>query len=495
MRHVSCFLAVTIVSGVLLGPAVAEENKSPAPLEIGTHRQLFIDDFVIDKMEAIRRNTHQAEKYPGNPVLTGEAPWEGPHGETGGFVLLFGSVERHPQSGKLRMWYMSAYEAKPPGPKHHIIQCIAESEDGVRWQRPVVGLVPFNGGSKENNIVFSTAIHSGYNECLTPIRDPNPKDPSKRYRSLFWASAGGFRGTYSASSPDGLSWTSGQKPVFTDTGDAGSIMYDTIKNRWIFLARPLDNQLSRAVSFSEDFQTWTPLKVIFQADKSKREDFYNMTGFCYQGIYLGLVVVMWEEPDRYALEPHLVMSRDGENWSWVGRQNAFIPHGPRGSFDEFNTQMGAGEPVRVDDKLHFYFSGRTYPHRPYYLRDKPELVPKKVLKSEMAIGLATLRVDGFASLEDHWGGGTVRTKPLIFKGSKLHLNAAFPHGELRVEVLDEAGEPIPGYSADQCQAVQGDAVDALVKWQQKESLQELAGRPVRLRFHLKRAKLYSFWVD
>ena len=215
----------------------------------------------------------------------------------------------------------------------------------------------------------------------------------------------------------------------------------------------------------------------------------------YQGIYLGLVVVMWEEPDRYALEPHLVMSRDGENWSWVGRQNAFIPHGPRGSFDEFNTQMGAGEPVRVDDKLHFYFSGRTYPHNPYYFRDQPELVPKKVLKSEIAIGLATLRVDGFASLEDHWRGGWVMTKPFVCDGETLHVNVDSEYGELRVELVDHGGDPIPGFTAEDCLPISADSVDATVRWQNGVSLSGLTGQPIRLKFFLDKTRLYSFWVD
>jgi len=154
-------------------------------------------------------------------------------------------------------------------------------------------------------------------------------------------------------------------------GDAGSTMYDRYRRRWIFFARPIDNQLSRAISFSNDFETWTPLKVIFQADKSKREDFYNMQGLCYEGLYLGFVTIMWEEPGRYALEPHLAMSRDGRNWQWVGRQDAFISHGPRGSWEEFNTQMGTGELIRMGDELYLYYSGRTYPHRPYYARANP----------------------------------------------------------------------------------------------------------------------------
>ena len=373
--------------------------------------------------------------------------------------------------------------------------CLAESANGIDWTFPRLGLVADGRGSKDNNIIISTRSHSGFDECITPTRDLHTTDPSKRYRSLFWANADGYRGTYAAWSADGVRWISSPKPITTRMGDAGSTMYDIYKRRWVFFARPIDNQLSRAISFSKDFKTWTPLKVIFQADKSKREDFYNMQGLCYEGLYLGFVTIMWEEPGRYALEPHLAMSRDGENWQWVGRQDAFIPHGPRGSWEEFNTQMGSGEPIRQGDKLYFYYSGRTYPHRPYYARGNPEIIPKQLAENDVNIGLATLRVDGFVSLEDHHGGGLVETKPLLVSGKELHVNVDSRFGDFRVEVLDHAGDPIPGFTAAECIPIRIDRGGVTVRWKDHQDLVSLGDKPVRFRFHLKRSRLFSFWVD
>ena len=204
---------------------------------------------------------------------------------------------------------------------------------------------------------------------------------------------------------------------------------------------------------------------------------------------------MWEEPGRYALEPPLAMSRDGENWQWVGRHDAFIPHGARGSWEEFNTQMGTGEPIRQGDKLYFYYSGRTYPHRPYYARSNPEIIPKQLVESDVNIGLATLRVDGFVSLEDHFGGGVVETRPLLFSGKRLHANVDSRRGDFRVEVLDHAGDPIPGFTAAESLPVRTDQVGVTMRWKTHEDLASLKGKPVRLRFHLKRTRLFSFWID
>jgi len=291
-----------------------------------------------------------------------------------------------------------------------------------------------------------------------------------------------------------VKWHNDRNALFKDTGDAGSIMYDDYRRRWVFFARPLDNQISRAVSFSRDFQKWTPLKVIFQADKTKRENFYNMQGFCYEGLYLGTVTIQWEEPGRYALEPHLALSRDCENWRWVNQPQAFIPHGPRGSWEEFNTQMSAGNPIRMGDQLYFYYSGRTYPHSPYYWRGRDELVPKASVEPDVNIGLATLRVDGFASLDAHHGGGIVETKPLSFTGKQLFLNCAAAHGEIRVEALAPNGKVFLGYAKQDCRPIRQDKITQPVTWKKHRNLATLKGKPVKLRFHLNRASLYSFEI-
>ena len=471
---------------------VAERRRraklNTRPVRLTRYRQLFLDDYLIDELHAIRRQVHSADKHPANPIIDGDHPW------LDGMAYLYGAVERRPKTKKLRMWYQSYFSVK--GEERVVdVMCLAESANGIDWTFPRLGLVADGRGSKDNNIIISTRSHSGFDECITPTRDLHTTDPSKRYRSLFWANADGYRGTYAAWSADGVRWISSPKPITTRMGDAGSTMYDIYKRRWVFFARPIDNQLSRAISFSKDFKTWTPIKVIFQADKSKREDFYNMQGLCYEGLYLGFVTIMWEEPGRYALEPHLAMSRDGENWQWVGRQDAFIPHGPRGSWEEFNTQMGTGEPIRQGDKLYFYYSGRTYPHRPYYARGNPEIIPKQLAENDVNIGLATLRVDGFVSLEDHHGGGLVETKPLLVSGKELHVNVDSRFGDFRVEVLDHAGDPIPGFTAAECIPIPIDRVGVTVRWKDHQDLVSLGGKPVRFRFHLKRSRLFSFWVD
>jgi hypothetical protein len=131
----------------------------------------------------------------------------------------------------------------------------------------------------------------------------------------------------------------------------------------------------------------------------------------------------------------------------------------------------------VGDKLHFYVSGG---------RKKPNV---------KTTGLATLRRDGFVSLDAGPEPGVVVTRPVQFSGRRLFVNTDTSKGSLRVEVLTRGGQVIPPYSAGNCIAVQADQTLAEVKWRGADDLASLAGRPVRFRFLLENGRFYSFWVS
>jgi hypothetical protein len=146
----------------------------------------------------------------------------------------------------------------------------------------------------------------------------------------------------------------------------------------------------------------------------------------------------------------------------------------------------------VGDKLHFYVSGRRG-------------VPGSNDPGVCSTGLATLRRDGFVSMDDAEEDRTIRsqsalprgtlvTRPLTFSGRLLFVNASVA-GELRVEVLDRQGDVIAPYTAARCTPVKGDRTKAAVSWEGVRDLSALAGRPVRLRFSLQRGALYAFWVS
>ena len=81
---------------------------------------------------------------------------------------------------------------------------------------------------------------------------------------------------------------------------------------------------------------------------------------------------------------------------------------------------------------------------------------------------------------------------MLFEGRQLALNyAAASGGELRVELQDEGGQPIPGFALADCLPLGDDAIDQVVSWKSGSDVSSLAGKPVRLRFALRNADLYS----
>ncbi|MCX7887643.1 MAG: hypothetical protein N3B01_10390, partial [Verrucomicrobiae bacterium] len=104
----------------------------------------------------------------------------------------------------------------------------------------------------------------------------------------------------------------------------------------------------------------------------------------------------------------------------------------------------------------------------------------------------TLRLDGFASVYGPLDGGELLTKPLVFAGRQLEINySTSAAGQIRVEIQNETGQPIPGFALEECAPIWGDHIARIVKWKGGDNLSALAGKPVRLRFELCDADLFS----
>jgi hypothetical protein len=104
-----------------------------------------------------------------------------------------------------------------------------------------------------------------------------------------------------------------------------------------------------------------------------------------------------------------------------------------------------------------------------------------------------LRTDGFASLSAPWTGGELVTKPLTFTGKELEINyRTGAAGSVRIEIQDSAGTPLAGFAAADCTEIIGDEIERVVAWKAGPDVGSLAGRPVRLRFVLADADVFSF---
>ena len=99
-----------------------------------------------------------------------------------------------------------------------------------------------------------------------------------------------------------------------------------------------------------------------------------------------------------------------------------------------------------------------------------------------------IRKDGFACYTAGADEKVLVTKPLVFEGSKLHLNfSGSAFGYIYVDLLDEDGNPISGESFE----VFGDTIDREVFFADGSDFSAFAGKPVRIRFRRSDVKLYS----
>ena len=135
----------------------------------------------------------------------------------------------------------------------------------------------------------------------------------------------------------------------------------------------------------------------------------------------------------------------------------------------------------MGDKIWFYYQGMKGRHWFKYHKDP----------LESGFGLATLRLDGFVSVEAR-KAGTLQTRRFIAIGDTLVVNAKADRGEIRVEAIDALGRVIKGFAKDDCMPIRGDKVRHVVSWKGGANCHPLQARPIRLRFYLKQASLYSF---
>ena len=113
------------------------------------------DDHAIPWRNNVFVTPVTATKHPANPVLR-RGPENAPdHGH----AILYGTVMKH--GDKFRMWYLGMFEvelAAGQAPGWWRPMCYAESEDGVTWSKPELGLVEFKGNTKNNICLIESEV-------------------------------------------------------------------------------------------------------------------------------------------------------------------------------------------------------------------------------------------------------------------------------------------------------------------------------------------------
>jgi len=446
-----------------------------------TQAQLFLDDYWIERCAFVERVWHQLMKHP-DPVLVAEHPWErwGP--------VMYGSVVR--QGELFRMWYAGWSRS----PKPAILY--AESDDGVLWRKPKLGLHERCGSMENNAVIVSLDPEKGLIDDITVIDDPT--DDAWPLKALFWDSA--EYGIHLARSRDGIHWDR-QGCVLPDWGDRFNAIPHRVDGRFVLLARTpkwFGCDLKRVVwrTESPDLITWSAPQLVLHPDPEDPAmmQFYSATGFGYGDILLGSIERMHMSPDK--LDSELIWSRDaGQTWSRSRTRPAFIPWGEDRRWDDTWINLPASGPIEMGNWLWFYYSGRSAGHA------------QPAPRNHGAIGLSLLRRDGFCSLRAVEQPAFITTRPMQWISGELGLNVDMRRdirshptnvlpGQVRVEVRDEVGVAIAGYALDDCilKPCNSHGGYAAVLWKDGKQLAALADQSIRLHFELKDTHLYAFKV-
>lgn len=466
-----------------LALCVPETAPTASVRDIGTHRQLFVNDWIVGEMNGVKRTLGTWSKHPNNPVVKRDKPWEQSRCE------LYGSCIWDPVHKRLQLYYTAMDE--PYSGK----LAYAESYDGgTTWIKPELDIFIYKG--QKSNIIFPGRY---YVSGPSVIRDENEPDPSRRYKLFTCAYAymvpldNGPQGMDVAYSPDGIHFTPVKdNPVIkeynSDTGQ--SVIWDqNIGSYAAYVRIRSDIWRSIGITRSKDFEHWTQPRLIYvptAQDVARNRHFYGLAVTPYEGQYIGLV---WIFPDTEdSKNPNvdtpvtwmeLTSSRDGENWDNADFGKQFIPLGPKGAFDHRQIRP-ASSLVVMDDKIVFLYSGSPDPH---------------VASHKWDIGLATLRKDGFVSLDAGEHEGRLVTRPMKFASGILHINAATSTGGyVKAELLDLTGNVISGYPAKDCVSFKGNSIDATLTWKKNGILPASGSKGLMVRFLIKNAKLYSFAV-
>jgi hypothetical protein len=468
-----------------------ETPPSLIPINVG--RQLFVDDFLIESTN-LTSISHIPQYSIHNPVLEPDKEWE--FNKNGPYAAPFSDGGWFDEKdNKFKMWYLTG-----AGPDQKGLRTgYAESIDGINWEKPDLGIFG------NTNIVDNTS-----RDASTIWLDKSERDSTKRYKMfMVHATKDNLFPMILKYSSDGKHWS---KAVAESGGmlDRSTVFYNPFLSKWI-LSMKAKSPIGRSRDYLEqkDEKDLVSLahKVLdsvqdanivfwFGADSLEprnpsfpdiQPQIYNHDAIAYESIMLGFFVV-WQGPENNVCEKLGIQkrnevlvgySRDGFHWSRPSHKPFMGVNPTEGAWNWGNVQSVIGTPIIKGDSLYFYVSGRR--------------LSKYSWDSYSSTGLATLRRDGFVSMNTN-GDGYLITRNIVFTGNYFFVNADVK-GELKVELEDAEGKVISGYSKQDCIPMKINSTKYLISWKNNKSVSKLINKKIKIKFYLNNADLYSFWVS
>ena len=506
---------------------------------------LFVDDEDILYRPGTIRRVVEFKRHSADPVIAPDKPWEA--------MLGWTSVYRDPRTGKHQLWYQAYQERRVEDKLLKNVVCYAESMDGITWTKPNLGLIPFYEEKNTNIVLVGARGGYGERYCNSVVFDERDPDPQRRYKMAYydWNPADGVAGgsgTHVAFSPDGIRWTKhegghvlkssfgskGRPTPFADEvpyleeplkdgklrrawttpscmSDALDVFYDPRLDRFVGYGKmwtpwpdgTLAWKHAMARIESKDFIHWSkPQLVAHVNDRDAPQlEFHTSPVFFYNGMYFSLNQIL--DRSKGSMDAEFMCSRDGLRWDRSLQGSFAIPRAQPGRFDA-GSVITNGTPVILEKEMRFYYGG----YRGTAIGGVG-LNEQKVGSTDYhsGIGLATTPRDRFVAVGINPDSpvkaqkrdkpkltntiGNVTLKPLDLADVKaITLNADASNGSAWLEVLNEDGYIMRGFSKADATPLKSDDLAQEARWKQKQ-LTDLPPGNYILRVHLEKADLFA----
>lgn len=521
------------------------EDTEPAP----GRTLLLVDDHHVLYRSGTQRVFHAATANETNPIVREEHAWE--------MAIAWSSLYRDPKTGKYQLWYQAYAGGRDDRKTHRCVVCYAESEDGIRFTKPMLGLhdfktdrKPFAGHHTETNIVLLASGGYGDRYCNSVLVDNSEPNPNRRYKMLYYdfsndATGQEWPGWHAAFSPDGIHWTKssrnplnqtayggrGIQPYFSDESpyfeqwdknknflrkqwplplsmsDAVDVFFDPLCQKYVVYGKCWLNGPAGGLAWkhamaraeSDDFLTWSKPQIVCTPDDldAPNTEFHTSPVFFHNGCYFSLNQILTARGETIGakadqMQIELMVSRDGIRWDRPFRGQSFIPQQGFSSGGIFTNST----PIILDDEIRFYYGGYSSGATGGGSRLTSD-------NQQSGVGFATIPLDRFAGIRSaKLSAQTTLKKPLKDIGQvtlkpvsldeirTISINADATDGSIHVEILDEDGFRVRGFSKEDATAITGDSLTHRLEWKE-HTLADLPPGQYMLRLHLHNAEIFA----
>jgi hypothetical protein len=497
------------------------------------------DDNAIPWRENLKVTLQRPTKYSDNPIMKA-GPIEGPEGYG---TLLYGTVIK--LNGKYKMWYLASprTDSRIRGDAEWLGDwrpiAYAESEDGIHWIEPNLGLVEFRG-NKNNNLVEigpSTNPYHRNTDFVSVWYDRQDPDVRQRYKMSYIAIDAERKAcvTATAISTDGIRWTlMNDKPIqqghFENTSliKFNGLYYISGQNIPPFDGSLMDGSGAGRVMkvfFSPDFKHWSGGRALawHRSDYVQAPTNFGYEGHMGAGLWdRGNVILgfngLWQGdlihkmPDSplagLKINLGLIISNDAIHYREPVPNFIMVPHGDPQDWDS-NALLEANAFANTDTETLIWYS-HWYTSRPNHVPPLPQQLDEANTSKADRIGLLTLPRDRFGYFskllpvsQDRNPADDIRlessclSRPLKFdRPGKLYVNIddVKPDAPLKIALVDDTERPLVGYTAQ----LDVNSLKATVHWAgSKQSIP--SNRPFRVKViwpaNSENGKLYAIYIE